>query len=109
MLIFKNLEIPFVVLLFAVFLIALYGTICGVECCQECRHLRREQEYEHVPESTTTMNVWASLGAADGSRLCKEEEELGENKRIDVSNLRVGNRIVTKNDLLLHEYPYTSI
>jgi len=58
MLLAKNLEIPLVVLVFVVVLLALYGLICGVECCQECRHLRQQQEpqYEQVPE-ITTMNV----------------------------------------------------
>jgi len=54
MLVAKNLEIPLVVLVFVVVLLALYGLICGVECCQECRHLR---QYEQVPDETTTMNV----------------------------------------------------
>ena len=58
----KNLEIPLVLFAFVVVLLALYVLICGVECCQEFRHLRllkeEQQRYERVPENrNTAMNA----------------------------------------------------
>jgi len=53
----KNIEIPIVVLLFVVALLGLYSLICGVECCQECRHLRRKYQRLPEPETTTSTNV----------------------------------------------------
>ena len=58
----KNLEIPLVLFAFIVVLLALYVLICGVECCQECRHLRLlkegQQRYERVRDTqNTAMNV----------------------------------------------------
>ena len=45
-----HLEIPLVLVAFVVVLLAIYGLICGIECCEECKSLRRQQEeYEQVP------------------------------------------------------------
>lgn len=57
MLLAKNVEIPLVLFVAIVVLLALYGLICGVECCQEFRHLhllKEEQHYDRVPETTGT-------------------------------------------------------
>ena len=49
----KKVGIPIIIVVFAVSLLAIYGLICGVECCEECRSLRSQrEEYEEVPEST---------------------------------------------------------
>ena len=49
-LVYKKFEIPIVVVVFIIALFLMYGLICGVECCEECRSLRRQQ-YEQVPEN----------------------------------------------------------
>jgi hypothetical protein len=52
----KKLGIPIIVVVFVVALLAIYGLICGVECCEECRSLRRQRdEYEEVPDESMTV------------------------------------------------------
>ena len=44
--------------IFIVGLLALYFLICGVECCEECRSLRRlrDDEYEELQEQLNAAN-----------------------------------------------------
>jgi hypothetical protein len=48
----KKWEIPVIFAVFVAALLIMYGLICGIECCEECKSLRRRQrqQYERVPE-----------------------------------------------------------
>jgi hypothetical protein len=49
----NKVGVPIIIVVFVVGLLAIYGLICGVECREGCRSLRRQRDdYEEVPESS---------------------------------------------------------